>query len=263
MYISWIIPAYNEEKRIEKTIRDVDAYLKSKQFPGGYEIIVSDSASRDRTAALVEGLMREIPALRIINLKNRGKGWAVREGMRAALGEIRGFSDADNSVSPEQADSVLANLCLPTQAGLPREEGRPGGISPCFDIVIGSIEVQGAKVEEQAQWYRRLLGHMAKLLIRVVSGVWEARDSQRGFKFFSKQAAEVIFPMQTLTGWGFDFEVLLIGKRNGFHIKEIPVRWINPPDSKVRLNAYLTTLIELMRVKWNDIRGIYRRRAKV
>ncbi len=249
MYLSWIIPAYNEEKRIEKTIRDVDAYLKSKQFPGGYEIIVSDSASRDRTAALVEGLMREIPALRIINLENRGKGWAVREGMRAAHGEIRGFADADNSVSPDQADAVLANLC------------RPGGPSPCFDIVIGSIEVQGAKIEEQAQWYRRLLGHMAKLLIRVVSGVWEVRDSQRGFKFFSKQAAEVIFPMQTLTGWGFDFEVLLIGKRNGFHIKEIPVRWINPPDSKVRLNAYLTTLIELMRVKWNDIRGLYQRRT--
>lgn len=264
MYLSWIIPAYNEEKRIEKTIRDVDVYLKSKQFPGGYEIIISDSASRDRTGELVGKLMQEIPALRLVKVENKGKGWAVREGMRAAHGEIRGFSDADNSVSPEQADLVLANLCLPVQAGRPvQQAGRAGGHPQCFDIVIGSIEVEGAKIEEQAQWYRRLLGHMAKLLIRVVSGVWEVRDSQRGFKFFSKQAAEVIFPIQTLTGWGFDFEVLLIGKRNGFRIKEIPVKWVNPPDSKVRLNAYFTTLIELLRVKWNDMRGLYQNRAKV
>lgn len=248
MHISWIIPAYNEEKRIEKTIREVNAYLVSKNFPGGYEVIVSDSASKDGTTALVDHLMTEFPALRLVKVENRGKGWAVREGMRSATGEVKCFSDADNSVSPDQAEKVFQNLCTANNS------------HGCFDIVIGSIEVEGAKVEEQAQWYRRLLGHSAKLLIRFVSGLWEIRDSQRGFKFFSKKAAEVIFQKQTLMGWGFDFEILLIGKRNGFSIKEVPVTWVNPPDSKVRLNAYLTTLMELAQVKWNDIRGLYRSR---
>lgn len=246
MYLSWIIPAYNEERRIEKTIRAVDAYVRSKNFPGGYEIIVADSASRDRTASIVDGLCREIPALKLLPLENRGKGWAVRQGILAAAGEIRLFADADNSVSPEQADNFLPRLC----AGVPAQA--------CSDIVIGSIEASGAVIREQAQWYRRVLGKLSKYVIRAVSGLWEIRDSQRGFKFFTRTAAETIFPRQTLTGWGFDFEVLLIAKRHGFSIAEVPVVWINPPDSKVKLSAYVTTLAELLRVRWNDLRGRYR-----
>ncbi len=246
MYLSWIIPVYNEERRIEKTIREVDAYLRSKNFPGGYEIIVADSASRDRTAAIVEGSRRNLPALKLLSLENRGKGWAVRQGMLAAAGEIRLFADADNSVSPEQADNFLPRLC-------------PGRSAPsCSDIVIGSIEVSGAVIQEHAQWYRRALGKFSKYVIRIVSGLWEIRDSQRGFKFFTRKAAEAIFPRQTLTGWGFDFEALLIGKRHGFSITEVPVVWVNPPDSKVKLSAYVTTLGELLRVRWNDLLGRYR-----
>lgn len=246
MYLSWIIPAYNEERRIEKTIREVGAYLRSKNFPGGYEIIVADSASRDRTAAIVDAMRRDFPALKLLPVENRGKGWAVRRGMLAATGEIRLFADADNSVSPEQADKFIPLVCA----------GGAGG--NCFDIVIGSIAVPGAVVQEQAQWYRRALGRLAKLVIRIVSGLWEVRDSQRGFKFFTRQAAEAIFPRQTLTGWGFDFELLLIGKRNGLAIREVPVVWINPPDSKVKLSAYVTTLGELLRVRWNDLMGKYK-----
>src|SRR3989344_1275805 len=208
MHVSWIIPAYNEERRIEKTVREVDAYLRSKNFPGGYEIIVADSASRDRTAEIVSGLSRGMQHLRLVKVENRGKGWAVKQGMLAARGEARVFADADNSVSPEQAG--------------------------------------------------RFLGRLAKFVIRAVSGLGEVRDSQRGFKFFSRRAAETIFPRQRIAGWGFDFEILLIGKRNGFRIKEIPVRWVNPSDSKVRLHAYLTTLLELFAVKWNDLLGRYR-----
>lgn len=246
MFLSWVIPAYNEEKRIEKTIREVDAYLRRKNFPGGYEIIVADSASRDRTAEAARRLKGEISSIRILSLENKGKGWAVKQGMLAGQGEIRIFADADNSVSPEQFDRFLSQLCA----------GDRGG-DDCVDVVIGSIEIAGALIEEQAQWYRRLLGKLAKYVIRAGSGLWEIRDSQRGFKVFTRSAAEYVFGRQTITGWGFDFEILLIAKLGGLRIREVPVRWINPPDSKVKIGAYGSTLLELLRVRWNMIRGVY------
>lgn len=246
MYLSWIIPAYNEEKRIEKTIREVDAYARAKNFAGGYEIIVANSASRDRTADIVSDMQKEFPAVRLLNLENKGKGWAVHEGMRAAEGKIRIFSDADNSVSPEQFGRFLSLLC---------GDGKTDG--SCADVAIGSIEIKGATIKEDAQWYRRKLGKLAKYIIRAGAGLWEIRDSQRGFKAFTAPAAQYIFPRQTIMGWGFDFEILLIAKRGGFKIKEVPVRWVNPSDSKVGIGAYGTTLKELMRVRWNLIRGKY------
>lgn len=247
MYLSWVIPTYNEEKRIEASIRDVDAYLKSKHFDGGYEIIVSNSASRDRTSEIVAGLTRQMPHLRLLNLENRGKGWAVREGMSAAYGAIRLFADADNSVAPEHLDLFLPLLCK-----------EPDASQECADVVIASIEVPGAIVEEQAQWYRRALGKLAKYIIRIGAGIREIHDSQRGFKVFTHQAASYIFARQTLLGWGFDFEILKIAKLGGYRIREVPVRWVNPPDSKVGIGAYGATLRELARVRWNLMRGAYR-----
>lgn len=244
MYLSWIIPAYNEEKRIEKTLREVDIYLRSKNFSGGYEIIVANSASHDRTREIVERMKLEIQNLRIINLENKGKGWAVKQGMLASSGDLRIFSDADNSVSPEQFENFYPLIC--------KNKG-----DACFDVVIGSIEIQGSQIEEQAQWYRRALGKFSKYVIRAISGLWEIRDTQRGFKLFSKKTAEFVFSHQTIMTWGFDIEILLIAKRNHFAIKEVPVKWVNPPDSKVSLKSYITTFGELLRIKLNDIRGIY------
>lgn len=247
MYLSWIIPAYNEAHRIEKTIHEVAAFLRAKHFPGGFEIIVSNSASRDRTAEIVRDLRASIPELSLLNLENKGKGWAVQQGMLKARGATRVFSDADNSVSPDHLDKFLPLLC---PDGPERNEN-------CFDIVIGSIEIPGATIQERAQWYRRLLGKLAKYVIRAISGLWEIHDSQRGFKVFSRRAAETVFPRQTLTGWGFDFEILLIAKIHGLKIREVAVAWINPSDSKVGIGAYVTTFAELLRVKGNKIRGRY------
>lgn len=247
MYLSWIIPAYNEEKRIEKTIREVDEYLGSKNVSGGYEMIVVDSASSDRTAERVKTLTSTLPGLRLVQVQNRGKGWAVQQGMLAAAGQIRLFSDADNSVSPEQLDKFLPLVC-----------GGTGAEARCSDVVIASIEAPGAVIEEHAQWYRRWLGKWSKYLIRLVAGLWRVRDTQRGFKAFSRRAAEEIFSRMTITGWGFDIEVLVIAKRRGFSIVEVPVRWVNPGDSKVSIGAYASTLRELLKIKWKDIRGAYR-----
>ncbi len=248
MYLSWIIPAYNEEKRIERSIRDAAAFLRSKNFPGGFEILVSNSASRDRTVEVVTRLMADISELRLLNLENKGKGWAVRSAMLAVRSEVRMFSDADNSVSPEQLDRFLPLLCPLDQ--VKKED--------CFDVVIGSIEIPGATIEEHAQWYRRMLGKFAKYVIRAVSGLWAIHDSQRGFKVFSAAAAEAVFSRQAMTGWGFDVEILVIARLHGFRICEVPVHWVNPPDSKVGIGAYGSTLGELFRVRWNAIRGRYR-----
>lgn len=244
MYLSWIIPVYNEEKRIAKSLREVDVYLRSKNFD--YEILVVNNASQDRTREIVEGLRSEIVGLRLINTQGSGKGWAVREGMLKARGEVRVFSDADNSVSPEQADKFFPFVC----------QGMAGG-RECFDIVIGSIEISGAEVEEKAQWYRRILGKLSKYIIRAVVGLWEIKDTQRGFKFFSRRAAERIFPKITIFKWGFDIEVLVLAKLYGFRVKELPVVWVNPPDSKVSLKAYLSTFAELLKIRLNLLRGKY------
>jgi len=246
-YISWIIPTYREEMHIEKTLREVATYLLSKGFPGGYEIIVVDSSSPDKTEELAKKLALANPSIKVMRVQNRGKGWSVKNGMLLARGKIRMFADADNSVSVDQADNFIPKVCT------------EGSFNDCADIVIGSIEVSGAKIEEHAQWYRRWLGKTAKYVIRAVSGLWEVHDSQRGFKFFSAKAAERVFSRQTLERWGFDFEVLLIGKRNQFKIKELPVEWINPGGSRVGLDAYLTTFVELLKIKWNDIKGLYTR----
>src|SRR3989344_5913534 len=245
MYISWIIPAYNEEKRIEKTILEVDGYLRGKNFE--YEIIVVDNGSKDGTPRIVENLKGIVKKLRLLKTHGPGKGWAVREGILKASGDYRIFADADNSVSPGQLDTFLPYVCGSNQ--------KPDS---CFDVVIGSIEVAGAKIEEHAQWYRRALGKFSKYIIRFIAGLWEIRDTQRGFKLFSRRAAEIIFSRQRIMTWGFDIEVLVIAKKHGFRIKELPVVWVNPGDSKVGLGAYVSTFMELLQIVWNNIWGRYR-----
>lgn len=244
-FLSVIIPAYNEGHRVASTIEALDKYLGKQLYE--YEILVVNDGSGDNTVEIVRSLIPHIKNLRLIDNKvNKGKGGVVKQGMLEARGEARLFMDADSSVSIEQIENFLPFLCLP---GKPQKE--------CFEIVIGSIEVRGAVVEEHALWYRRFLGKLAKLLIRTVAGLWSIHDTQRGFKLFSRKAAESIFPKQTILRWGFDIEILLIAKKQGFRIKEIPVHWVNPPDSKVTLKSYINTLLELAEIKWNEIKGFY------
>lgn len=239
IHLSVIVPAYNEENRIGKTLKELDAYLSRQDY--SYEILVVNDGSKDKTAEVIRvAISGGIKNLRLIdNKENKGKGGVVKQGMLEAKGEYRLFSDADNSVSIEQIEKFWPYF----------KEG--------YDVVIGSIEVEGAKIEEHAAWYRRFVGHWAKLLIRMLA-IWEIYDTQRGFKCFTGKAAENIFPKQTITRWGFDIEILVIAKKLGYKIKEVPVVWINPGESKVGLSAYVSTLKELLQIKWNLIRGKYR-----
>lgn len=230
--LSVIIPAYNEASRIEKTLREVSGFLKNQSFE--YEILVVNDGSKDGTALVVRELELSIPHLKLLeNKENHGKGWVTKQGMLEAGGDIRLFMDADNSTTVDQVMPMLKWLKYD------------------YDVVIGSIEVAGAKINEHAQWYRRALGHWSKYLIRIVAGLWNIHDTQRGFKLFSAKAAQDIFSRVTVERFGFDIEVLAIAKHLNYKIKEVPVIWNNPSGSTVSLSSYLEVLKDLIKIRLN------------
>ena len=238
IHLSVVIPAYNEEKRIAATLLDIDNYLSKQDYT--YEIIVISDGSKDNTANVVEKTKQLVKNLNLIdNKENHGKGWVTKQAMLEAKGEYRLFMDADNSTKINHLDFFWP-------------EFKNG-----YDIVIGSIEIRGAKIEEKSAWYRRWLGRISKYIIRIVAGLWEIHDTQRGFKCFTKKVSESIFPKQTLMRWGFDFEILALAKKIGFKIKEVAVDWHNPEESRVKVSSYIKTFIELLKIKWNFITDKY------
>jgi len=231
-YLSVVIPAFNEERRIKTTLEAIYNYLSRQNY--FWEVIIISDGSKDRTVELVTEFISNKKEFNLIfNTKNHGKGYVVRQGILAAHGKFRLFTDADNSTSIEQIEKFWPYL-----------------IDQNYDIVIGSIEVLGAQIIEKAQWYRRVLGHYSKYIIRFVAGLWEIQDTQRGFKLFSNRAAQDIFSLAKINRFGFDFEVLVLAKRLGCKIKEVPVTWNNSGESKVGLKSYLDTLWDLIRIKW-------------
>lgn len=240
IHLSIIIPAYNEEKRIKNTILDVSRYLSKQNYDS--EIIVVNDGSKDGTATAVKEVLPTMSNLRLIdNEINKGKGGVVKQGMLEAKGAYRLFMDADNAIKITHLDEFWPYL----------KEG--------YDILIGSIEIGGSKSKESyegfSKIYRNVLGKMSKYLIRALT-VWEIHDTQRAFKLFPAEIAKEIFSRQTIMRWGFDIEVLVIAKKLGYKIKELPVTWENPPG-RVTFSAYLKTLIELFQIKLNSITGKY------
>ncbi len=243
MYLSWIIPAYNEEKRIGETIREVDAYLRSKNFPGGHEIVVVDSTSPDRTGAIVRELSVNTPGLRLLVVENRGKGWAVKQGMLVAAGGIRLFSDADNSTAPENFDAMAPFFA----------QG--------YDVVISSRDPKdapGASRDVKEPWYREILGNLGNFIIQLF-GVWGIWDTQNGFKALTARAAREIFSRSRIPGFALDIEMLALARKLGYRVAVIPVRWKFDPDSKVTLAAYLQVFADVFRIRWNLIANKYER----
>lgn len=236
--LSIIIPAYNESKRLPRTLEVLEKDTAHRNFI--HEIIVVDDGSTDGTHTICEQFSGKLP-IRCIRLPhNQGKGSAVREGMRVAEGTWHLYMDADHSVSFGEHIGEMDRL-----AG----DGN--------DIVIGSIRVPGAAVfEDDPRIYRRLLGDTAKYVIAwaVLPGI---NDTQRGFKLFSKKASQVVFAQQQCDGYGFDIEVLAIARLLGFSIQEMPVRWQNDAASKVRFSDYLRTLGELVGIVYRIRRGAY------
>ena len=230
-HLSVIIPAYNEERGIKETLGIIYNYL-SRQNYSWEAIIVSDGGS-DKTVEMVSEFISNKPEFILIaNTRNHGKGYVVRQGMLKAQGDFRLFTDADNSTSIEQIEKFWLYF------------------SEDCDIVIGSIEISGAVINERAQWYRRLLGRYSKYLIRIVAGLWDIHDTQRGFKCFSSKSAQDIFSRAKIDRFGFDIEVLALAKKMRYKIKEVPVVWNNPGKSTVHLSSYFQVLKDLFKIRW-------------
>ncbi len=217
-FLSVIVPAYNEEKRIGDTLTALLAYLQAQ--PYSFEIIVVDDGSRDQTGRVVEAKIRGLPQARLITYQpNRGKGYAVRQGMLASQGEVVLFTDADLSTPVNEIGVALDFL---------RRD---------FQVVIGSRAVAGSEIVRYQPPYRRL---GAKLFNSLRDGIVGAeisrfKDTQCGFKAFDGPAARRLFGLLRIDGFMFDVETLYVAIKLGYRICEIPVQWTDVPGSKLRL----------------------------
>jgi len=239
MYLSIVIPAYNEERRLPKTLEAIDDYLR--QQPYDYEIIVVNDGSKDTTATVCEGMSSVIKNLKLIdNKENKGKGAVVRQGMLEGQGDFRLFTDADNSTSIDQIEKMWI-------------EFKNG-----YDIIIGSRNVKGAVLDPPQPFLRQIiLGEGFKLFRKIIIGLWKIQDTQCGFKCFTGEAAGKIFPRCKINRFAFDPEILVIAKKLGYKIKETPVLWKNDPESKVKLKGMVKMAIDLVKIRLNMIKGFY------
>jgi len=239
--LSIVIPAFNEEGRLPKTLDSIFAYLQAR--PCRAEIIVVDDGSTDRTAQIVSALQKKYSNLRLVsNSGNRGKGFSVRHGMLEARGAIALFSDADLSTPIEETDKLLAAI---------REQG--------FDGAIGSRAVDRSLIEVHQSAIRELAGILFNRMVQWIVGV-EFSDTQCGFKAFRRERAQIIFQQQRIERFGFDPEILFLAKRHGLRVAEIPVRWSHDPATKVSVAADgIRMFLELALIRWNAFRGYYPR----
>jgi glycosyltransferase involved in cell wall biosynthesis len=234
--LSVVIPAYNEESRLPGTLERVLAYLGREQLR--FEVLAVDDGSSDRTAELVEALATQDRRLRLLREPHRGKGAAVKAGALAALGAVVLFCDAD--------------LCHPVE-DLTRLPGHLKGA----DVAIASREGRGAQRFDEPG-YRHLMGRCFNLLVRLVA-VPGIQDTQCGLKCFTRLAAAELFPRQTIDGFGFDVEILYLARRRGYRIVEVPITWRSIPASRVDpIRDTLRMVADVVRVRWNDLRGCYR-----
>ncbi len=235
--LSVIVPAYNEAARISVTLRSIASYLDRTDRDA--EVIVVDDGSTDATVDVVRSHARSFARLKIVPCGfNGGKGRAVRMGMLTANGRHRLFLDADNSTDIAELDRLLAAA---------HEEP----IEPA--VVIGSIASGSRLVERPQSRLRRRLGKVGNRVIQhlVLPGIG---DSQRGFKVFTGDAADKIFPRCRVDGWAFDVEALAVARGLGYHVLEVPVAWAHVDDSRVRPGAYLETLSDVARIA-RDLRA--------
>jgi len=230
--ISIVIPAFNEEKRIAPTLRRIHEYMKEKGAE--FEIIVVDDGSSDDTVGIVRRESGMLKGLRLLlNESNRGKGFSVRHGVLSASCSLVLISDADLSTPIEEVAKFVPWI-------------RNG-----YDIVIGSRALKESDIVKKQPWYRQSMGKVFNAMVKtLVFGGFE--DTQCGFKLFTSGSGKRIFNMARIDGFAFDVEALFLARRMGFRIKEVPVKWMNSPQSRVRIiKDSFRMLLDLLRIRFS------------
>jgi glycosyltransferase involved in cell wall biosynthesis len=239
-FLSVIIPAYNEEKRITATLEAICRYMSTQSFD--WDLIVVLDGVSDNTLDQIESFAAGKERICWIDRsENRGKGYTVREGMLSVKGKIRLFMDADNSTDISHFDLMMPLF----------EKGH--------DVVICSRDdkdAAGARQTVPQPFLKRVLGNVGNLFIQLVAvpGIW---DTQCGFKAFTAEAADRIFSVSLIDRWGFDIEAMALARRFGYKTAIVPASWIDDAETHVTLGNYLGTVIETLRVRWHLITGVY------
>jgi dolichyl-phosphate beta-glucosyltransferase len=239
-YLSVIIPAYTEENRIGATLNAIHAYLTLQPYT--WEMLIVLDGPRDNTAALVASFAADHDGVRWIDRKeNRGKGYTVRQGMLAARGQIRLFTDADNSTDISHFEAM----------------------KPLFDqganVVIASRDSKDAPTARQAvpqPIHKRFLGNAGNLFIQlmVVPGIW---DTRCGFKAFTAPAAQKVFANARMDGWSFDDECLALARREKYDIQIVGADWNDAEGTHVTRLDYFKNIFEAVRIRWYLLTGVY------
>jgi glycosyltransferase involved in cell wall biosynthesis len=235
--VSIVVPAFNEASRIGDSLRKTQAFLK--EMPWSAEVLVVDDGSQDATAEIVATL--PFQGLRLIrNEKNSGKGYAVKSGVLASSGEYVMFSDADLSAPIEELRKLLAVM---------QEQSA--------DVVIGSRAIDRSFIEKHQSKGREWGGIVFNIMVRILLGL-RIHDTQCGFKLFRRSRIVPVFEKMTITGFGFDPEILFLASRAQLKIVEIPVRWSHAEGSKIRfMRDSVRMFMDLLRIRWNQITGRY------
>ena len=234
-YLSIVIPAYNEAERIIPTIGAIASYVCGLDYP--WELLIADDGSKDDTVVLCTSLgLANLHVL--IAEKNGGKGSAVQRGVLAAQGARILFADADNSTPIEELSNLMRRM----------DEG--------YDVVVGSRAAGGAD-EAHRSLIRRTMSNTLRAMIRPVLNM-DIKDTQCGFKLFTREAAQKLFGAQTIMGFSFDLEILYLAHKYGYSVAEQPVNWIDAPGSKVdKMKEIRRFLKDMGTIKMNDFKGIY------
>ena len=235
-FLSIVIPAYNEEKRLPPTLLRLYEYLAQQGY--SWEILVVSNGCTDKTDRAVEQAATSIPNLSLISIGQRGKGIASKVGGLRSRGEIVFLCDADLSMPPENLGRFLQEI-------------------EAVDVVVGSREAPGSH-RYYEPWFRHVMGRVFNRLVQLLA-VRGIQDTQCGFKAFRRRAARELFGRQTLVGFGFDVELLYLARKLGHSVVELPIEWYFDADTRVRPGVdSLAMLSEVAMVRVRDLLGRYR-----
>ena len=236
---SIVVPAYNERRRLGKTLEQILAHLSQASWNA--EVVIVDDGSRDDTFQIASGFASANPQLRVIqNPGNQGKGYSVRNGMLNARGEILLFTDADLSSPIAEATKLFSAL----------DQGA--------DVAIGSRWLDPSLQFQRQSLKRRIMSRTFNFYLRALLG-FSYRDTQCGFKAFSRRAAQLIFPRQCTTRWGFDAEILYLAHRSGLKVAEVPVAWGH--DERSTIHPWRDGMLmghDALKIRWNGLTGKYK-----